>query len=586
MTELTAGTVIAGKYRLLERLSEGGMGSVWLAHHLQLDARVALKFMQGALLSNASAHKRFEREARAAARIRSPHVVTVHDVGVDETLQVPFIVMEVLRGEDLAKRIAREGCLAPDEVLRIVREIAKGLGRAHESGIVHRDLKPANVFLCSEDDDLVKLLDFGIAKDLDKWRLGNDATTAAGQVLGSPQYMSPEQVRSRPVDHRADLWALGVIAFRALTGMRPFDAEQMNDLIARICSDPVPSARKYNSKLPASIDSFFAHAFERDPADRFQSAEALVDAFGAALQGSSEQENPAERASGSELAGGGAVPAALVAAPPAPAPYREPLIMVPKRDRIVVPPERPSYTIVLAVGVILAVALIFYAARRPGDFNLRSVAHAFQRLIGKVPDVPRPTSTAPAGSGSAGLVELDARAEKATRELYRQVRLHEIAQAVETLSELLEVDPQAPVTKRGSILQLAEMAIDRGGPVKARMLNMLTDTMGQHGPDLLFDLLTTRLTTPASREAERLLRDPALRKRGSRDMQLAYAIYLAPACRAKWAIIAAKKAGGPRTLRTIDGVTDCESTERCCLKSDATVTAVAKAIRERPAPAP
>ena len=282
MAEPRPGSVIAGKYRVVKRLSHGGMGSVWLAEHMHLDAPVAVKFMRPSLVADASARSRFEREAKAAAQIRSPHVVHVYDHGVDD--DTPFIVMEYLEGDDLRARLKGRKRLPPPEVVRICHEVCKGLHRAHRLGIVHRDLKPGNIFLSVPDDDMVKILDFGIAKETGENRVVRGETTTTGQLLGSPHYLSPEQARGKPLDGRSDLWSLAVILFRALTGRRPFDGDDIGDLIVRICTDPVPQVSQLCPELGVELDAFFDRAFQRVPDERFQGAKEMSTAFAAALQ--------------------------------------------------------------------------------------------------------------------------------------------------------------------------------------------------------------------------------------------------------------------------------------------------------------
>jgi serine/threonine protein kinase len=285
MGELRPGRVIAGKFRLDAPVGVGGMGEVWRATHLQLDVPVAVKFMDARAAASTESQLRFEREAKAAARLKSPHVVQVIDHGRDG--DAPYIVMELLEGEDLSSRLRRSPVLPLPDVERIVTGVAKGLRRAHEAGIVHRDLKPGNVFLCSGDDEeVVKVLDFGVAK-LEASAFGELAEgehTQAGTVLGSPAYMSPEQVRGfRNLDHRADLWALAVIAFRCVTGQRPFEAGSLGDLVIKLCVDPLPRATERNPSLPTSLDAFFDQAFARTLEQRFASAVELARAFSAAV---------------------------------------------------------------------------------------------------------------------------------------------------------------------------------------------------------------------------------------------------------------------------------------------------------------
>jgi eukaryotic-like serine/threonine-protein kinase len=271
-----AGDVIAGRYRLRRRLAEGGMGTVWSAHHLQLDAPVAVKFMTGEVAGTASGRARFEREAKAAARLTSPHVVKIHDYGLDD--DTPFIVMELLRGESLADRLERERTLSVAAAAAVLAPIAKALKAAHELGIVHRDLKPANVFIARAGDEaVVKILDFGIAKETRTESA--DDRTESGVLLGSPQHMSPEQARGAEVDARSDLWSLGVLLYQVLTGHRPFAGVNAGDTIAKICGEDPPAPTSVTSALPASADAFFRKALARAPGARFQSVVELWAAF-------------------------------------------------------------------------------------------------------------------------------------------------------------------------------------------------------------------------------------------------------------------------------------------------------------------
>ena len=279
----TPGAVIAGKFRLERLVGRGGMGSVWRGRHLRLDMPVAIKFMEATAAGAPDARLRFEREAKAAAQIRSPHVVQVLDHGVDE--DAPYIVMELLEGEDLGVRLRRVGRMSPEGFEPLLAQAVKGLRRAHEGGIVHRDLKPGNIFLArSHGEEVVKLLDFGVAKL--RWgALGN--VTQTGMLLGSPSYMSPEQARGhQTVDHRSDLWALGVIIFRALTGVKPFVADSVAELIIKLCMEPPPVASQVMPGLPPALDAFFTRAFEQDPGRRFQSALEMHAAFAAIARAS------------------------------------------------------------------------------------------------------------------------------------------------------------------------------------------------------------------------------------------------------------------------------------------------------------
>jgi serine/threonine-protein kinase len=272
--------VVAGRFRLSRLIGRGGMGSVWLATHLGLDVPCAVKFIEGAGAESPEIHARFEREAKAAAQLRSPHVVQILDHGVWEG--TPYIAMELLDGEDLGKRFARVGRMAPQEVIGIITQVCRALARAHAVGIVHRDLKPDNIFLVRDDDrEIAKVLDFGIAKATGA---GVGSSTRTGAMLGTPYYMSPEQAQgTRSVDARSDLWSLAVIVFELLTGHRPFESEALGDLLMRIIVAPIPMPRQVAPDLPPTFDVWWAKASQRDPAARFQSAKELCDALAQAF---------------------------------------------------------------------------------------------------------------------------------------------------------------------------------------------------------------------------------------------------------------------------------------------------------------
>lgn len=274
---ITPGSVVGGKYRLERPVSRGGMGSVWAAQHVQLGSTVAVKFMDPSYASSAAFRGRFEREARVAASIKSPHVVSVQDYGIDAL--GPYIVMELLQGEDLHGRLERQKRLSVAEAASLLSQIGKALRRAHEAGLVHRDLKPRNIFLARVDDEeIAKVLDFGIAKDTVARSVGE--STSTGELMGSPHYMSPEQLRAdKDLDPRSDLWGLGVILFRCLTGRLPFPGDVLGTVMARVLVDPIPLASQIAPDLPPGVDDFFARALARDRDQRFQSVREMVDAF-------------------------------------------------------------------------------------------------------------------------------------------------------------------------------------------------------------------------------------------------------------------------------------------------------------------
>jgi eukaryotic-like serine/threonine-protein kinase len=265
------GRVLAGRYRLTSKLGQGGMGSVWRAEHLALGSPLAIKLIDPGIAQTAEAAARFKREAQAAADLRSAHVVQIMDYGVDEG--VPFIAMELLDGESLGARLEKLGRLPPMMVATILSQAARALARAHQAGIVHRDLKPDNIFLVREaDDDFVKVLDFGIAKKLGALSSTSGIKTGTGAMLGTPYYMSPEQALGQnTIDHRTDIWSLGIIAYECLTGKRPFEKDTLGALLMAICNEPLPTPSKIAS-VPSGFDAWFSRACARSISARFDSA--------------------------------------------------------------------------------------------------------------------------------------------------------------------------------------------------------------------------------------------------------------------------------------------------------------------------
>jgi serine/threonine-protein kinase len=279
--QLEPNAVVAGRFRLNRMIGRGGMGSVWHATQLGLDVPCAVKFIEGELSASDEAHMRFEREAKAAAALRSPNVVQIIDHGVFEG--TPYIAMELLDGEDLGARIRRGGAVAPAAVHEIVEQVCRALTKAHAMGIVHRDLKPDNIFLVRDDDrEIAKVLDFGIAKRTSADVMG--AQTRTGALLGTPYYMSPEQARGvKALDFRSDLWSLAVIVFECLVGRPPFEADALGALLIKIMFDPLPVPSQIAPGLPRRFDSWWVRAATREPEGRFQSAKELADSLALAL---------------------------------------------------------------------------------------------------------------------------------------------------------------------------------------------------------------------------------------------------------------------------------------------------------------
>jgi len=267
--KLDPGTIIDGRYRVDGILGEGGMGVVVVASHIDLGKRVALKLLRPELAVSESLLARFRREARAIAALSSEHTVRVYDVS-PPGVSPAYMVMEHLRGADLGRRLQRAS-VDVAEAIDYVLQVCASLAEAHAVGIVHRDLKPANLFLARADDGstVLKVLDFGISKVTGRLAGFADPTNSQS-VMGTPTYMSPEQLDSKPdLDGRTDIWTLGVILFELLTGQLPFEGGTLPQLCVKIMREPAPRASTFRSLLPKGLDAIIARCLEKDPQRRF-----------------------------------------------------------------------------------------------------------------------------------------------------------------------------------------------------------------------------------------------------------------------------------------------------------------------------
>src|ERR1700722_391905 len=275
------GDVIANKYRVEHLIGMGGMGLVVAARHIELDERVAIKMLLPHLPATGEPAARFIREAKAAIKIKSHHVVRVLDVGRTDAGS-PYIAMEYLDGSDLAQLLDRSGPLAVEDAVSYVMQACEAIAAAHALGIVHRDLKPANLFLTRSGDGtpFVKVLDFGISKIAGSG--GGQATglTSTTTVMGTPCFMSPEQLRStRDVDARADIWSMGAILHALLTGAPPYDGESNADVSAKIIRDAPTPLRVLLPDVPAELEAIVLQCLEKDPARRFPDVASLAEAL-------------------------------------------------------------------------------------------------------------------------------------------------------------------------------------------------------------------------------------------------------------------------------------------------------------------
>lgn len=278
------GALLLGKYRVEGVLGKGGMGVVVAARHVDLDELRAIKLLLPQTLRDAHAKERFLREARAAVRVRGEHAVRVHDIGELPTGEL-FMVLELLSGADLKQIVQARGPLPVEEAATYAIQASKALAEAHALGIVHRDIKPANLFLTQRPDGspCVKVLDFGISKQIasDDMEL-----TATGALLGSPLYMSPEQmVRTKEVDGRSDIWAMGVSLYELVTGTLPFRADTLPELVGRVLQEDAAPPSRLRPCLPAELDAIIACCLQKMPEVRYQRIEELSSALTTLLRG-------------------------------------------------------------------------------------------------------------------------------------------------------------------------------------------------------------------------------------------------------------------------------------------------------------
>ncbi len=278
---LKPGAMLTDRLRLERKLGEGGTGVVWVAENVGLGSRVAVKVLHGSLLRRPDAQKRFISEARAMAQIDSPYVVKVYDISVTPTGE-PYMVMELLSGEDLSARMKRLGALGAPEVVQYVEQICSALDEAHARGIIHRDIKPANLMVVgTHRGNEIKVLDFGIAKNPTMEDLG---LTQTSHFLGTPYYMSPEQMVSpKHIDQRADLWSVGVLAYQLLSNRLPFPGDSLVDVSISVDRGVFPDLTSVKPDAPPALDGFFRRALARDIQRRYQTASELARAMRSAV---------------------------------------------------------------------------------------------------------------------------------------------------------------------------------------------------------------------------------------------------------------------------------------------------------------
>jgi tRNA A-37 threonylcarbamoyl transferase component Bud32 len=331
------GTVLSGRYKLEAKLGSGGMSTVYLARDTTLDRQVAVKVMHREMSEQADQLQRFRQEARAVAKLSHPNVVAVIDAGEDGGH--PYIIFEYVEGETLKQRINRVGALEAQEALAYAIEIARGLTVAHARHMVHRDIKPQNVLIDSEGR--AKLTDFGISRQLEQ-----DGMTATGRVLGTTDYVAPEQAMGHPVDQRSDIYSLGVVLYEMLTGQVPFGADSQVGVAMKHVNEELPDVQQQRPELSAAAAMVVERATAKDPADRYQSAGEMIDDLSTAL------EVEAARAGSTT----GEATSVLEAVPPA----ERKLATGGTRSRVAV------LLVLLAAAAVLAAVLLISSGNGPG----------------------------------------------------------------------------------------------------------------------------------------------------------------------------------------------------------------------------
>jgi tRNA A-37 threonylcarbamoyl transferase component Bud32 len=405
------GEVLAGKLRVERLLGQGGMGYVLQAMHMHLDRRVAVKLLLPQIAANAQAVTRFMREARAAASITSEHVVRVLDVSALDD-GTPMLVMEYLDGQNLGELVRSRGPLPVEDAVDYVLQASEALAEAHAAGMVHRDLKPENLFLTRRADGspLVKVLDFGISKLRPREGTSGDARTGTSALMGSPLYMSPEQLESaRDVDARSDQWALGVVLFELVAGAPPFDGETLPQVVAAIMGRAAPRLRERRPDAPVLLDAVVARCLSKPPGDRYPSIAAMARALaGVAPQRSQGSIQRIERILGAhagapELTGPGYLGAADGDKPQLAATNAT------FGGTLAIPKRRTALWAALGgAGVVVAAAAVIAWATlgRPGAAPQASVAQppppvAASSTLASAPGNPTATATGAASTASA-----------------------------------------------------------------------------------------------------------------------------------------------------------------------------------------
>jgi serine/threonine-protein kinase len=576
------GQIVAGRYRIEELIGEGGMGAVYRAQHTGMKKRLAIKVLHPEMLGLNEAVERFEREAIAGAHIEHPNVAAASDFGRLEDGSY-FLVLELLEGEHLRSIIGR-GPLPVPRALRIAQQIAHALRAVHKLGIVHRDLKPDNVMLARRDreSDVVKILDFGIAKvpvnALAATRPGFvNQLTKTGMAYGTPEYMAPEQALGEEIDGRVDLYALGVMLYEMVSGLRPFDAESRVQLLGMVASKPPPplSERFGQLGIPPNVEAIAMRLLEKSPDERFASADEVIAALDEALSALDRAAGRAPAAPADVETQRAAIgeAATMYAHNPLPAsakpmPTARPLVR-----------RGPPLTLLATGGLVLIAGLVITAVSLRNQAALDALEEAPPAAVADAgtpdaqapveadaapapplappPAPPPPTKASPDELDNAraqGVAALAALAERYGTDpaVHKALLLAQgkdkanYGQAVRTARKLLDIAPEKatdPDVER-VLLMVANGPLDSANGA----LELMGSAMGSRGPDLLYELVTAPGIGKYPKErASTLLKDPAVRRLATPALLVANDLRLV-ACGHKEIIARAKTEGDARAL--------------------------------------
>jgi len=624
------GRVLSERYRIVSLLGEGGMGAVYLAEHVLMRKRLAVKVLHAEMTRLPEMVARFEREAMAAAHIEHPNVAAATDFGKLENGAF-FLVLEYIEGTSL-RDVIEKGPLESRRALHIAHQIASALVRATVLGIVHRDLKPENVMLVVRDGDpdFVKVLDFGIAKvpvgEFANRVGGNDAgqvLTQLGMVYGTPEYMAPEQALGQEVDARADFYALGVILFEMLTGVRPFDAESKVALLGmKVTSDPPALASKNATvEVPASVEAVVLRLLDKEAKSRFQDARELLDALRACTFGDASDERPVSLVNTTPLSKAATLRQAVSAR--AISPFGPGVAVAetiatsaasdtePTRGALMraLPPiaakirgalsHTPPIVLVAGGGFLLlllfiaGVALLRGSDAPPGTSGGPSTGAVLTAPWKSAPALaPSDAIAAAEAAGSTALSELTTRFPEDPSVWRALIRAHTSEKrgvdAVRAVAKLVSVSERA--VEDQDVEEALKAAVQ--GPTESAdaAFALMENGLGAKGPDLLYDLSTTKGLAPkALTRVKQSLVKPDVKARMSPALAVVVELRAATSCEAKKALLSrAKEQGDERILSALKamqvpkgcgflGLSDCWA----CMRRDNALGATIAAIEDR-----